>query len=472
MKGRHIMKKNNIEKKNAADIIAAKFIEKLENNIVPWVKPWEHWTSWSRSTGNDYRGINTLLLSGGEFATFKQIKEDGGKVNKGAKAEQIVNYTEYSRKVSDIDSLTPAELARVYVDENGETRMKCKSVRYYNVFRLDNTDLKQKHDKTAGKVHEWDALEQAEKIIKAYTEAAGIDITHGSNQAFATGGFAVTLPMREQFASAAEYYSTMFHELTHTTAPVQGRDLSGYHKSRKERAREELVAEIGAAYIMSYLGIETEFTEANSAAYMKSWAANLKDDSSAILYAAPKAIDAAEQIINSLEQAGDKTPTDPEETEREALEKKFRDELTAQGLPESLINAAMEKFKTAEIVETSEGTAEETEAAEQSEAETPDFENVDFKKGEYYIRTREGAKAITGYIFDIAGVKFGVAKSGKLWNITHIGTGLLAQKYPGNTRKEAVKNLEEIYSQILTLLKQGNIKEKTEEFEELKRAAA
>lgn len=354
MKGRHIMKKNNIEKKNAADIIAAKFIEKLEHNIVPWVKPWEHWTSWSRSTGNEYRGINILLLSGGEFATFKQIKEAGGKVNKGAKAEQIVNYTEYSRKVSDIDSLTPAELARVYTDENGETRIKCKSVRYYNVFRLDNTDLKQKHDKTAGKAHEWDALVQAEKIIKAYTEAAGIDINHGSNQAFATGGFAVTLPTREQFASAAAYYSTMFHELTHTTATVQGRDLSGYHKSRKERAREELVAEIGAAYIMSYLGIETDFTEANSAAYMKSWAANLKDDSSAILYAAPKAIDAAEQIINSLDQAGDKTPTDPEGT--------------------------------------SEGTAEETEAAEQFEAETPDFENVDFTKGEYYIRTQRGAE--------------------------------------------------------------------------------
>lgn len=428
------MKKNNIEKKNAADIIAAKFIEKLENNIIPWVKPWEHWTSWSRSTGNYYRGVNILLLSGGEFATFKQIKEAGGKVNKGAHAEQIVNYTEYSRKVSDISSLTPAELERVYTDEDGQLRIKCKSVRYYNVFRLDNTDLKQKHDKTAGKTHKWDALEQAEKIIKAYTEAAGIDINHGSNKAFATGDIEVTLPMREQFASAAAYYSTMFHELTHTTATAQGRDLSGYHKSNKERAREELVAEIGAAYIMSYLGIDTDFTESNSAAYAKSWAANLKDDASAILYAAPKAIDAAEQIINSLDQAGDNTPTDPEGT--------------------------------------SEETAEETEAAEQFEAETPDFENVNFKKGEYYIRTREGAKAMTGYTFDLAGVKFGVAKSGKLWNITHIATGLLAQKYPGNTRKEAVKNLEEIYSEILKALGQGNMKEKIKEFQELKRAAA
>lgn len=265
--------------------------------------------------------------------------------------------------------------------------------------------------------------------------AAEIDINHGSNQAFATGGFAVTLPTREQFASAAAYYSTMFHELTHTTATVQGRDLSGYHKSRKERAREELVAEIGAAYIMSYLGIETDFTEANSAAYMKSWAANLKDDSSAILYAAPKAIDAAEQIINSLDQAGDKTPTDPEGT--------------------------------------SEGTAEETEAAEQFEAETPDFENVDFTKGEYHIRTQRGVEIVKGYTFNIAGIAFGVTKSNSnWWSVTHIGTGLLVNMASSKTRKDAVKDIEYNFPAIVKALEQGKMKEKIKEFEELKRAAA
>ena len=70
------------QKKTATEIIADKFIKLLENGVTPWVKPWANWTSWSRLTGNDYNGANALLLSGGEYATFKQVMDSGGKIKK------------------------------------------------------------------------------------------------------------------------------------------------------------------------------------------------------------------------------------------------------------------------------------------------------------------------------------------------------------------------------------------------------
>jgi hypothetical protein len=75
--------------------ISARFIAELENGKIPWIKPWDDWASWNRDSGKDYNGINQLMLSGGEFATFNQIKKAGGKVNKGAHGERVVFYKEY-----------------------------------------------------------------------------------------------------------------------------------------------------------------------------------------------------------------------------------------------------------------------------------------------------------------------------------------------------------------------------------------
>ena len=195
--------------------------------------------------------------------------------------------------------LTPEEQLRVFITDDGKMLLRCKSLRYYNVFKIEDTDLSTKHDKTKGLRFDWEPHAKADRLIAAYVDKTGVIIEHGGNRAFQQGNRYVTLPNRAQFKNASEYYSTMFHELIHSTSGKCGRDLKSYSTNKKVRAREELTAEIGAAYIMSYLGIESEFTQANSAAYVKSWAHYLKDDKSAIFYAAPKAIEAAEVIINS-----------------------------------------------------------------------------------------------------------------------------------------------------------------------------
>jgi len=279
------MKKNN--KRDWAKEISERFIAELEKGTIPWIRPWEFWTSWSRGSGEDYKGVNQLLLGGGEYATFKQIKEAGGKVNKGAKGKHIIFYKEFIKTIEAAEEGDEDEVKKVRV------------LKGYTVFNIDDTDLEAKHERKQ-KTHRWKPENKAEQMIKAYTKSHNIKIKYGSNRAFneTMGDNSVTLPKKEQFKSTAEYYSTVFHELTHSTARYVNRDVSDYGKNKKARAREELVAEIGAAYIMSYLGIEKEMSFKNSAAYIKSWASNLKDDKNAILYAAPKAIEAANMILN------------------------------------------------------------------------------------------------------------------------------------------------------------------------------
>lgn len=306
-------KKATEEKKSVAEVITDRFVKALEGGMIPWVKPWEMWKSWSRNTGNDYQGVNQLLLSGGEYLTFKQAKAAGIKINKGAKAERIVKYTEYKKTITaeqfeEYKKWFPASMKeqldkQVERLDNGKVKVPAKSVRYYNVFNVEAfTDAEVKHDKKQSR-HEWNAIEKAEEIIKGYTEKYNITVEHLGNSAYnrdnlmSEGGH-VQLPKREQFKSAEGYYSTFFHELVHSTADYVKRDKSQYHKSNKARAREELVAEIGAAYIMSYLGIESFLTVENSNAYVRGWAENLKSDPKAVLWAAPKAIEAAELILN------------------------------------------------------------------------------------------------------------------------------------------------------------------------------
>ncbi len=296
--------KKNTEKKTVAEIITQRFIDALEADTIPWVKPWTHWTSWSRNTGNDYQGANLLTLSGGEYVTFKQAKEEGIQITKGAKSEMIVKYTDYKKTIKKEDLQKPENLFRWKPEEiedlgNGKVKVPARSIKYYNVFNVEEcTDAENKHQHDNAK-HEWDAIEKAEEITAAFIEKSGLEVKTASNQpCYHPAGHYIETGRKEQYTNAAEYYSTMFHEMIHSTIKAMGRPKAA-KKGDKTYAREELVAEIGAAYIMSYLGIESDFTEANSTAYVQNWSQALKNDPNAILWAAPKAIDAAKEILKA-----------------------------------------------------------------------------------------------------------------------------------------------------------------------------
>lgn len=341
------MAKKNFERRDWTKEIAEKFAKMLEENVVPWIRPWDLWKSWSGNTGNDYRGVNQLLLTGGEFLTFNQIKAKGGHVNKGAKGHKVIFYDKYTRK-------TEVE------NENGEKEIILEPSRFlkaYTVFSVADTDLEQKYTKDVP-THEWDSIERAEEIIKAYCDAYGITIKHGSNKAFNSqnvfGKNEVVLPQREQFKDAVKYYATVFHELTHSTSKMCGRDLSNYGTNKKARAREELVAEIGSAYIMSFLGLNDKMQDMNSAAYMKSWAKNLKDDNASIMYATPKAIEAGDLILGALSESAEKPAEEPKEEPKEPKKEKSEYKKSDVQIIERVLKRC-KNMSLAKVFETSKG---------------------------------------------------------------------------------------------------------------------
>ncbi len=290
------------KKNTVAEIIAQKFIDELEKGSIPWVRPWELWKSWSGSTGKDYEGVNVILLDGGEYLTAKQIKENGGSIVKGSKAHKIVHYNHTKKVVSEEKANElMARGYRVYLDKDtGNYINEYSSMSYFNVFNVvTETTLEIKHNKKV-RIYEHVNNVEADALINSYVVSGEFTISEGSNQAY-TDGAKIVIPNSKQFKTSEWYYSTVFHEMIHTTAKRFKRDLSKYSKDDRVRAREELVAEIGASYIMSYLGMDTNKSFENSAAYIQSWARYLKDDVNAILYATPKAIEAGNYIIGLFE---------------------------------------------------------------------------------------------------------------------------------------------------------------------------
>jgi antirestriction protein ArdC len=265
---------------NIYEMVTQKIIEQLEKGVVPWRKPWVNFTAVNWVTQKPYRGINTLLLDGGEYATFKQIQQAGGKVKKGEKGH-IVVFWKWVEKED---------------EETGET-IKIPFLRYYKVFEI-NTQVEGLESKRKVVSFEHDPIEEAEKIIKGYKNSPSY--THYSGSAYYNPqNDVINVPPMKDFKKVEEYYCTMFHEMIHSTG----------HKSRLARkgieeiaafgsetySKEELIAEMGAAMLCAQAKIDN--TLENSAAYIQSWLRALKNDKRLVVLAAAQAQKAADYIL-------------------------------------------------------------------------------------------------------------------------------------------------------------------------------
>lgn len=278
-----------MKKANVYEMVTDRIISELEKGVIPWQKPWTGIRSgaFNRITKRPYSLLNQMLLKHpGEYATFKQWKDLGGKIRKGEKSEIIVFW-----KITEIEE----------ENEKGEKEKKnIALLRYYNVFHISQVDGVKPLEKPFSEVT---PIEEADKIIIDYVTREHITFEEkASNEAFYSPArdYAV-VPMKEQYKNINEYYSTTFHELTHSTG----------HKARLDRlqtgavaafgsetySKEELVAEIGSASIMNLLGIETIKTFKNSAAYIQSWLQVLRNDNKFIISAAGKAEKAVNYIM-------------------------------------------------------------------------------------------------------------------------------------------------------------------------------
>lgn len=283
--------------KNVYEMVTERIIAELEKGIIPWQKPWTGTATgaFSRSTGKPYSFINQLILGKpGEYLTFKQIQEAGGKVKKGEKASIVVFWKQYPVTETNADGDTVTKYIPV--------------LRYYNVFHIDQCEgVTPKYAQPA--TTELEPIEHAESIINDYVDREALTFENQEqNRAYYSPIMdKVVVPVLSQFSIVEEYYSTAFHELTHST---MHQDRCNRQEERKgklvafgseEYSKEELVAEIGAASLVNICGIESEKSFRNSAAYIQSWLRILKNDSRMIVSAASKAEKAVNYILGTTE---------------------------------------------------------------------------------------------------------------------------------------------------------------------------
>lgn len=185
-------------------------------------------------------------------------------------------------------------------DETQEPEVKTTFVlRYYNVFHIDQCDgLTVEAPQTAA---DRPTSPAADKVITDYTARENLTLRHqkGDEAYYSPSRDCVVLPLMEQFTDLAEYYSTAFHELTHSTghATRLNRLATTAHFGNTEYSKEELTAEIGAAALMNYTGTETAKAFRNSAAYIQNWLTALRNDRRMIVYASGAAAKAVDYIL-------------------------------------------------------------------------------------------------------------------------------------------------------------------------------
>lgn len=233
--------------KNVYEMVTERIIEELEKGRIPW--QWERpWTgvksgAYNRISKKPYSLLNQMLLGkAGEWATFKQWTELGGHIRKGEKSSFVTFW-----KVQEIEE----------IKEDGTKEIKqIPLLRYYNVFHISQVEgVKPLEMET---LNTTEPIETAEKIFKDYVTREGIRVEQtANNKAYYSPTFdLIHLPLIEQFTRAEEYYSTAFHEATHSTMKESRCNRQEDRKGKlvafgsEEYSKEELVAEIGSANIL------------------------------------------------------------------------------------------------------------------------------------------------------------------------------------------------------------------------------
>ena len=269
--------------------VSDRIIAEMETGLIPWQKPWvASGGCVSYATGKPYSLLNQMLLGRpGEYATFKQIQTAGGYVRKGEKAHMVVFW----------------KWIETEDEETGEKK-EIPFLRYYNVFHIEQCEgLKPKHTKPLPQTI--DADQKAEDIICGYLKTSGVKLNHeqGDRAFYSPAADSITLPLLAQFKETAEYYSTAFHELIHSTGHMSR--LNRLEKTAffgtEAYSKEELIAEIGASALVNHAGLETANSFRNNTAYVQNWLQVLKNDKKFIVSAAGKAEKAVDMILGEAE---------------------------------------------------------------------------------------------------------------------------------------------------------------------------
>lgn len=264
--------------------VTQQIIEELEAGTAPWTKVWDSQAGGflpaNAVSGRHYSGINVPILWSKackhgypthRWLTFKQALEAGAAVRKGEKATQVI-------------------FVKRLVKDEGEEPQSLTVLKSFFVFNTAQIDGLPEPAPAPER-----PLEEKYEHVELFLKAAKVKIWHGQyDPCFMPSDDAVLIPRREDFHGDEHYYATLLHESVHWTGTPHRLDRNLHNRfGSKEYAAEELVAELGAAFLCAHLGIKGELRHAG---YIKSWLTLLKDDPRAIFTASAKASEASNYL--------------------------------------------------------------------------------------------------------------------------------------------------------------------------------
>jgi len=269
-------------------------LAKLDEGTAPWDKPGD--CHQNLISGHRYRGINPALLemtghSTPYWLTYGQARKAGGQIRKGEHATHIIIAKPVVKREVDADGQ--------------ESRSAFYLLRSIPVFNLDQADGLEAPERNGSQ----DPIEAAEAICQGYAD--GPETFHrGDSAHYIPKLDIIELPAMSAFHDAPAYYSTRFHEMTHSTGSAGRLARDGVtkldHFGSYQYGEEELIAEFGAAYLASEAGLET--TIERSASYIDSWRTKIAADTHLAIRAASAAGKAADHILGRAVEYTDAEP--------------------------------------------------------------------------------------------------------------------------------------------------------------------
>jgi antirestriction protein ArdC len=275
--------------------VSTRIVAELEAGAAPWIKPWSATAGMNAPqnavTGRPYSGCNVVLLwlaqaagyRSPRFLTFKQALELGGNVRKG----------EHGTKVYFVKQLQVRDQG---ADDNSATRL-IPMMREYTVFNVGQCE-NLPDSITTGKPMRVRNPDTRDELADAFLRSTGADIREGSGEAyFVPSRDFISMPAFAGFKGADHFYNVAFHELTHWTGHKSRLDRDLKHRfGSRSYAAEELIAELGAAFLCAEFGFDGDV---RNAGYIASWIELLKSDERAFFTACSQASKAADYLRSS-----------------------------------------------------------------------------------------------------------------------------------------------------------------------------
>lgn len=279
--------------KETIEKVTDKIIEKIEAGKVNWNKPWNAGAMPQNYVSKRaYRGWNLFVTLFSEFEspyylTFNQIKKLGGTIKKGSKGLPIIFWKNFKKEVKKEDGT-----------KETKSFLIAKDWTVFNAEQVEGIDFKKVE------LNELGTCEELEAKINGMPEPVLIEHHTSDRACYYPAMDVINMPLKGQFNSTGEYYSTLVHETIHSTGhkkrlnrdSINGKE--NFDSYKHAYSYEELVAELGAAYLTAMFGVQTEDTQKNSAAYLQGWLKTFKSDKQMLYKASADAQKAVDYILN------------------------------------------------------------------------------------------------------------------------------------------------------------------------------